>query len=400
MKTALQLRQERYALVQEMGKHLDFSQPDNRTKHAELDAQQEALRVQIEAIERQEKIAAELAEIRNAERPPVGDGHEAADVRSTDGYKKGFDGFVRAGEQRADLSVSADGVLVPTGFQRELEVFLKAYSRIRDICRVVPTSTGNPLPWPRMDDTANSGSWLAEAAAMNKTSPTFDNVQLGAYLASSDAVLVSVQALQDFAFSPESFLTEAFGVRLGRLTNKAYTVGTGSGQPTGLLTALATDGTRNVTIVGANANSGNAGDTDINSLGSDDFDNLIAALDPAYRVGATFMANQSTYDAIRKTKDKYGRPLWQVSLAAGVPDSICGYPYEYNQDMDLLGANKKPIIFGNFKKYIVRDVLGISAIRFNELFMQNHQVGFAAFMRTDGKLLQAKAFAVGVCPAT
>jgi HK97 family phage major capsid protein len=71
------------------------------------------------------------------------------------------------------------------------------------------------------------------------------------------------------------------------------------------------------------------------------------------------------FDKVRMLKDKYGRPIWQVSLAVGVPDQICGYKYDYNQDLPNIGAGNNPIIFGNFKKYIVRDVLGIAAVRFN-----------------------------------
>jgi HK97 family phage major capsid protein len=339
-----------------------------------------------------------------ADRPNLGTEEEPLTTNTTRAlirapeYRAGFRNYLTKGtmESRAALSVSADGVLIPQGFQDNLEIVMKAYSRMRNYCTVVTSESGNLLPWPVMDDTANSGSWLTEASAMNQSSPTFSNVQLGAYLLSSDQVLVSVQALQDFAFHPEAFLTEAFGVRLGRGTNKAFTVGDGSTIPiVGLLPALIAAGGRSVRLVGANANSGNAGDTNLNSLGTDDFSNLIAALDPAYRDGAMFMANAATFDHCRTLKDKYGRPIWDVSLAAGDPTKIFGYPFDFNQDMPLLGAGNNPIIFGNFKKYIVREVLGITAVRFNELYMVNHQIGFAAFLRTDGKLLQPKAFVYG-----
>jgi HK97 family phage major capsid protein len=408
MSTVKELQQERHAISLKMREKLDSTSPTATAEWKELRDQHDAVLARQEAQQTQERIEAEMSAVlsRGVDRPNLGtealiipNATEAARAfRKTPAYSDGFRTYMKSGtvEARAALSVSADGVLIPQGFQDNLEIVLKAYSRMRNYCTVISTESGNTLPWPVMDDTANAGSWLTEASAMNQSSPTFSNVSLGANLLSSDQVLVSVQALQDFAFNPEAFLTEAFGIRLGRGTNKAYTVGDGITIPiTGLMTALVAAGGRSIRLVGGNANSGNAGDTNLNSIGTDDFDALIAALDPAYRVGAMYMANQATWDKVRMLKDKYGRPIWQVSLAVGLPDTINGYPYDYNQDLPLIGAGLNPIIFGNFKKYIVRDVLGITAVRFNELYMVNHQIGFAAFLRTDGKLLQPKAFVYG-----
>lgn len=89
-----------------------------------------------------------------------------------------------------------------------------------------------------------------------------------------------------------------WGFSLGRGTNKAYTVGDGSGTYggiMGLLPALIAAGGRSVRLVAGNSNSGNAGDTNLNTIGTDDFDNLIAALDPAYRPDAMFQTNQATF---------------------------------------------------------------------------------------------------------
>jgi HK97 family phage major capsid protein len=299
-----QLRRDRFSIVTEMRTLADSTKPADASRWKELNEKQEQLRTQIENSERTSALETEMAQVRNNNRPPIhgSEVEERSDFRSTEAYGKKFRSYLSSGssESRAALSVSADGVLIPTGFEKQLEVTLKAYSRMRKYCTVITSDSGNSLPWPIMDDTANSGSWLAEAAAMNQTSPTFSNVTLAANLLSSDLVLVSVQALQDFAFNAEAFLAEAFGVRLGRGTNKAYTVGDGSTIPVvGLLTALVAAGGRSVRLIGSNSNSGSAGDTNLNSIGSDDFDNLIAALDPAYRDGAMFQANQATWDTIR-----------------------------------------------------------------------------------------------------
>jgi HK97 family phage major capsid protein len=420
MSKILELRRERHAISLEMATALDHpNKAEGLARFKKLDAEAERLWQQIDQLETAEQTAIER---RSFALPSVGatgrydaSPFEHAEalgeerVTNSEEYADAFRRHLKKGtpiemqlsqaEQRdyAGLSDAADGVLVPAGFQRELNITLLATGQMRKFCRVITTATGNTLPWPGMDDTANSGSWLAEAAAVNQTNPTYSGVTFGANLLSSDAVLISVQLLQDSAFPMESELAQAFGVRLGRGTNLAYTLGNGSGQPKGLIPALTAATGRSVTALGAYANSGNSGDTDLNSLGTDDFANLIAKVDVSYRDGyeCSFLANQATWDAQRLRKDKYGRPVWQVSLAQGEPDKVYGFSYGYNNSQPVQAPGAVGVVvFGAFQKYIIRDVLGMTVVRYNELYMPNHQIGFEAFLRTDGQLLQPKAFSM------
>ncbi len=304
----------------------------------------------------------------------------------------------------APLSESGGGpagdYLVPIGFQREIEEVMKAYGGMRRNARIVPTSTGNPLYWPSVDDTANMGRWLSETSAVSQTNPTFGNIEYNAYLASSDQVLISVQLLQDSAFDAEALLTHLVGIRLGRLTDAGYTTGTGTTQPTGIIYSIQNDGTPlTVTASGSSANDGVSTNTGSNSIGSDDLDSIIALVDPSYRPGAKFLAHWSVLDYLKKVKDKYGRPLFTVSVAEGQPDKIFGYPYDWSGAMQATTggvptSGQPSVLFGNFDKYIIRDVLGMTMVRYNELYMPNHEIGFQAYLRTDGIRLQQKAFSL------
>jgi HK97 family phage major capsid protein len=66
-----------------------------------------------------------------------------------------------------------------------------------------------------------------------------------------------------------------------------------------------------------------------------------------------------------------------------------GYPYVINQSMASPGSSAKKVIFGQFSKYMIRDVRDITLIRLNERYADYHQVGFLAFARADGDLLDA-----------
>ena len=121
---------------------------------------------------------------------------------------------------------------------------------------------------------------------------------------------------------------------------------------------------------GSFTNTNDSGDTEANSVGSDDLDALIAGIDVLYRPGAKFMMHVKTIDKLRGLKDRYGHPLWAAGLSSAAPDTILGYPYEWN------------------------NVGGVTMVRYNELYMPNHQIGFQAFLRTDSRRLQQSAFAL------
>ncbi|KKM02260.1 hypothetical protein LCGC14_1786290, partial [marine sediment metagenome] len=55
----------------------------------------------------------------------------------------------------------------------------------------------------------------------------------------------------------------------------------------------------------------------------------------------------------------------------------------------VMAANAKSVLFGDFKKYLIRDVKGITVLRLAERYAEFLQVAFLAFLRTDGDLLDA-----------
>lgn len=434
---SIELRQKRAAIAQQMadlttdtGKwnaRGDNAKSEAQTRYDALDAEQKSLETQITAMEASAKLVAEMNESRSGHKETAQPGQEiegrlspqssVTEKRSSKEYNSAFDKFVRSAgreiapilnEIRTYAGLEAavghgDGeYVVPVGFQKELEIKLKAYGGMRNVCRTLNTSTGNPLQYPTMDDTANDGEWLAEANPIGQVNPSFNRVTFTSNVASSKQVLVSVQLLQDSAFDVQSLLSNAMGIRLGRRVNSGYTNGNGTGQPNGIIPQVVAfgSGSQLVTAVGANSTN-NVGSTALNSIDIiADLDALITKVDPAYRAGAKFMAKQSTLDTFRKQKDGFGRTLWNVSVSEDEPDTIYGYGYQWNQDMDALPATASPhttvnsVLFGNFEHYVIRDCGPTTFFVFQETYMANLQKGFQAFLRTDGQLLQGAAFSL------
>src|SRR3990172_1685297 len=137
-------------------------------------------------------------------------------------------------------SAGAGGALVAEDFYRRLLEAMVAFGGMRQANTTkLQTSTGASMPIPLVDDTHNEGAILAQGSAVdvNGTDPSFGSKELGAYMYTSKLVRISLQLLQDGAFNVEEWLAGALGRRLGRVTNKHFTIGTGDGQPEGTLNA-------------------------------------------------------------------------------------------------------------------------------------------------------------------
>jgi HK97 family phage major capsid protein len=283
---------------------------------------------------------------------------------------------------QAAQSTSSDvggGYTVPEGFARKLVNAEKAYGGMIGAAFIMDTETGNAIPVPTDNDTVTSGAILGENVQTGTQDIPFGAVTFNAYTYTSKLVLVSNQMLQDSAFDVETWLAEKLGTRIGRATNAHFTTGTGAAQPTGVLTA----GSLGYTAGGSTT----SGST--TTVTYDDLLELEHSVDPAYRKKASFMMGDGALKVVKKLKDGLGRPLWRGGVAEKAPDTINGYPFVINLDFPAMAASAKSIAFGNFQNYFVRRVAGTQLRRLTERYADFNQVGFIAFQRWDGQLVDA-----------
>jgi HK97 family phage major capsid protein len=389
----IELRRQRANVANQMKSLLEGAEKRNLNAEEQqqfdrMDKEAEELRGQIERLEKFEDLNNSLAGHEN--RFKADEQEQRGKTEYRDVFKKWIVGgteslaaeernvlFSNRSEERA-LSVgsnTAGGYTVPQGFYDTLIEAQKFYGGVRQVSNVFSTDSGNTLPIPTANETAALGSILAENAAATTQDVAFGQVMLGAYKYTSNIVLVSMELMQDSAFDIEAYLARKLGERIGRINNQHFTNGTGTGQPQGVVTG---------------ATSGKVGATgQTTSITIDDILDLEHSVDIAYRTGAKFMLNDQSLKAIKKLKDSQGRPLWLPGLAFKEPDTINSYGYQVNNDMPVMGANAKSILFGDFSNYWIRDVKAVQVVRFNEKYADAGQVGFVAFSRADGKLINA-----------
>lgn len=269
---------------------------------------------------------------------------------------------------------SAGGYTVPEELATYVIDKLKAFGGMRSAAKVITTDTGITMKWPTSDGTSEVGEIVAENNNVSQLLPTFGIASLDVFKYSSKSVAISWELLQDTGIDILRFITDRLATRIARIQNQHFTTGTGSGQPTGLLTAGAAN-TANVANV-----------TTANTIKYDDLIETIHKVDPAYRNNCAWMMSDATLATIRKLKDTTNRPLWGAdNLLGGAPGSLLGYKIIINQDMNA----SYPIAFGDFSSYIIRDVRGSMEMRrFDDSkYAEYGQAGFCQWIRSGGTLL-------------
>lgn len=275
------------------------------------------------------------------------------------------------------------GFTVPTEVAKMVIDSLKAYGGMRDVASILPTDSGNAWNYPSSDGTSEEGEIVGENAPATTGEITWGQVPLNPYKYSSKKIALPVELIQDSAIDVIAFVVNRLGTRLGRITNKHYTIGTGTGQPWGIVNR---------------ATAGKVGTTGQTlTVVYDDIADLFYSVNRAYRKGASFSMADLSLRNIRKIKDTAGRPIFTPGYDAGItedaPDLLMGKRININDDVPAMAANAKSILFGDHKQYTIRDVAGTTAIRrFDDsAFALNGQVGFCGWQRSGGNLLDTAA---------
>ncbi|WP_020201874.1 phage major capsid protein [Cupriavidus sp. WS] len=289
----------------------------------------------------------------------------------------------RAPDIQAAMSTttpSEGGYTVAIEYFRQLTEAMKAYGGVRSLATVIYTGTGGQMNFPAADATAEEGEIVGQNAPVSAADTTFANLQLPVFKYSSKSIAVPFELIQDSMFDIELYIRALLAVRLGRITSKHYVIGNGTTQPNGLNTAAA------VGKVGA------AGQTA--TVVYDDLVDLEHSVDPAYRNGGrvAFLMHDQTLKVVRKIKDADGRPIfvpgYEQGNPGGAPDRLLNRPVQIDQAMPVMAVNAKSIMFGDFSKYVIREVMDLTLFRMaDSKYIENGQIGFVAFNRQGGNLI-------------
>ncbi len=284
------------------------------------------------------------------------------------------------------LTDSAGGYLVP--FQLDPTVILTSdgsINQIRQLARQV-VATGDV--WNGVSSGDVSWSYDAEAAEVSDDATTFAQPTVPIYKAQG-FVPISREAFQDAAN-----VTAEVGRLLARgrdtLEAQAFATGTGSGQPTGIVTALVAAGGSVVV---------NSATTDTFALA--DVYALDTALPARYHQMPTagWLGTRGIYNKIRQFDTAGGAGLFADNLREGIPGELMNHPVMISEAMDGVinsSAENYVLIVGDWENYVIADRIGMTVDFVPHLFGTNrrptNQSGWLAYARHGAAPTNTGAF--------
>lgn len=325
-----------------------------------------------------------------------------------DAEAEGFRNYLRTGRVNADMvqgpvnaqttgTGSSGGYLVPESFLARIVEVIKSFGGVLNDAEQLNTETGNPLPFPTNDDTANEAVIATEnTVPASGADLVFGTVQLSAfeYAASGtggNALAVPLALIQDAAFDIEGYVAKKLGTRLARKMARDAVTGLGSGQAQGVLQG----------ITGREISS---------ALSYSDLVNVIMSLDEAYWANAKWYMNRASFGTILLLEDGASQLIFKPGVAmlgdanatqaqGAIQVGAVLAPVVLDSAFaDILltsGAGQNWGVFGDLSEgYVWRQVRQVEVLVDPYTGANKRQVQYNAWARADGRQKNTSAYKV------
>lgn len=283
------------------------------------------------------------------------------------------------------------GFLVPEDFRTEIVKDMAGYAVVRSAgARVVPTSKSQLVfpsikrstgSYPNVYSSNVAGNWRTEgaqgtdgSAPGRQNQPTFGQERIPVHIWQPDAIVLTEEFLEDAAVPVEAILAELIAEVKALDEDSAFLNGDGVVKPLGIQNA-------GITTV----NSGNA-----SALTYGGLVDLYSALPQQYRGGACFVMSSSTYGELLKLNTGTGGVY--VFPPNSLPGTLMGKQVYFSEFMPAVSASAEPIIFGDFKHFVIAERTDMRLKRLVERFAPN--VGILATARVGGQVVRTNAFRI------
>lgn len=276
---------------------------------------------------------------------------------------------------------SAGGYMVP--FSLDPSILISntgSVNPMREVSRIELTATNE---WRGITSAGVTASWDPEAQEVSDDSPTLANPAIFAQKAQA-FVPVSIELFEDSNIADQ--VAVLFLDAKAQLEATAFTTGSGTNQPKGIITALVAAGGGTVIATGTNV------------LAQADLYANQAALPPRWRPNARWMMNLSILNGFRQLPQATGLNYSIISDATTPPTAL-GWEVRENSAMDgtLTGAAADYLVLsGDFAQFCIVDRVGMTVEFIPHLMgasgRPTGQRGFYTHWRVGSDVLIADAF--------
>ena len=283
-------------------------------------------------------------------------------VRSSEVYAEAWSKVMRgvdigflSDEERAAMAVgtnTAGGFLVPTFLDPSVILTNTGSANvIRQIARVVTLTQGNS--WKGITSAGITGSWDAELAEVSDDTPNdYAQPSIPVYTGRAFAQ-ISFEGLQDIENAAEEVAMMLADAR-DRMQGAVHATGSGSGQPTGIFTAL--DANTNVEVTSTTAA----------TIGLVDLQGLKRAVGQRFRGRGSWVMNPAYADAIKALGTAVSASF-STDITQGNTETLLGRPVYETDDApstQTTTVRDNEVVYGDFSNYIVVDKPGSTALQY------------------------------------
>jgi HK97 family phage major capsid protein len=257
--------------------------------------------------------------------------------------------------ERAAMAVgtnTAGGYLVPTHLDPTLILTNAGVSNMmRGISRTV-TLTGGANKWNGVTTAGATASWDAELTEVSDDTPAIGPAQIPVFSAKA-LIMASIEAFEDItglAGDVQMMLADA----KDRLEAVAHATGSGSGQPTGIFTAL--DSNTNVELQLATGATWTLAD----------IQNVYRQLPVRWRGKGTWLMNPLFRGSIMALGTALGA-AYSTDITEGYTDRLLGRPVRESDEAPAIQQTTTVdnlLAFGDFTNYVIVDKPGSTSIEF------------------------------------
>lgn len=285
-------------------------------------------------------------------------------VEYREAYLLNLQGRELDAEQRAAVTASA---AIPT---QTMNSILRYVEDSPILSHIDMTHIPGNVTFP-VEDAVADASWVAMATAATDSADKITSISLGAYkLIKTLSLTADVQAMAIDAF--EAWLVAKLGEKMQKALDNAVFNGTGTNQPTGILTTLST---ATGTFTKAKATYA-------------DLIAIIASLPSGPAKSAVFaMPRKLFFTDVLGIEDSTKKPICHVDLESPAKYNILGYKVILD---DNIPADN--ILFGDFKAYKMNIAKAPVISSDDSVEFRTGNRVYRALALADGKLALATAF--------
>jgi len=305
-------------------------------------------------------------------------------------YKDAFNQYIRRGTEddlayfeKKALSVGSDpdgGYMVTPQISNKIVETVFETSPMRQLSSV-ETISSDVLEIIEDNDEAAAGWTASETSVVTETAtPTVGKKVIAAHELVAQPKATQ-KLIDDSSIDIESWLSGKLTDVFVRKENTAFISGTGTGQPTGILTYAAGTAWGQVEQVNTGVDA---------SITADSLIDLFFSLKEEYVAHATFLMNRATAQQVRLLKDANGQYLWNPGLSSSSPDTLLGLPVKQAADMPSPASGSLSIALADFKRaYQIVDRTGVRILR--DPYTEKPFVKFYATKRVGGDVTNFEA---------